>query len=827
MVDPKTNTNDKNKNIIWLEEARLKDLHLVGGKNASLGEMMRNITDVKIPDGFIVTTQSYDKFLQHNNLANLIAETLKKIDYDDLSTIQVAGSKIRTLIRTGVWPTDISDGIEKFYHLLSSGYEETETDVAVRSSGTAEDLAGASFAGQQDTYLNIRGSEKLKDAIKRCFASLYTDRAISYRSHLKGVLETNVPVKLSVCVQKMVRSDVGSAGVAFSLDTESGFKDIVLINGSWGLGELVVGGNVQPDEFIVFKTKLLQGFPAIIDKKIGSKKTKMIYAPTGLSSGTDVTTTSTIEVETRLKEQQNFCLSDKTVLQLANWVMKIEEYYTKLNNGKWHPVDVEWAYDGKLETLFIVQARPETVHSNKTDDHLFFETYTVTKDSTNINPILSGISVGSKAGLGNARIVRDIHNKSEFKAGDILVAEMTDPDWEPLMKIAAGIVTEKGGRTCHASIVARELGIPAVVGTENCCAILEDGQTVTVSCCEGETGFVYNGLCPIKVDRIDLTKLPKTKTKVMMNIGSPENAFKFAQLPHKGIGLAREEFIISNFIKVHPMALLNYDNLEDQKLKDTIDELTSGYTSCIEYYVDKLAYGISRIAAAYYPHDVVVRFSDFKTNEYVNLLGGYLYEPTEENPMIGWRGASRYYSDKFRDAFGLECIAIKKAREELGLTNIIVMIPFCRTVTECKLVLNTMKEYGLVRGKDGLKVYLMCEIPSNVLLADMFAKYVDGFSIGSNDLTQLILGCDRDSSLVAHIYDERDECVKMMIRRAIHVCHEMKIKIGICGQGPSDFPDFAEFLVEEGIDSISVTPDTLCKTLLTVASIEKKLGIMP
>jgi pyruvate,water dikinase len=640
------------------------------------------------------------------------------------------------------------------------------------------------------------------------FASLFNDRAISYR---KSMNYDTKKVKLSVCVQKMIRSDLASAGVAFSLDTESGCKDLVVINGSWGLGEMVVSGQVKPDEILVFK-KTLQNYPSIIDKKLGEKNEKMIY------SDNPNKRVQTILVEDYKKSK--FCIDDIKALQLAKWVVQIENYYSKLNN-KWTPVDVEWALDGLTNTLYIVQARPETVISRSDHDQLI--EYKMNNNQEK-NIIMTGVAVGDKISKGKVRKMFSLDsrvNNTEFNQGDILVTEITDPDWEPIMKKASAIITEKGGRTCHAAIVARELGVTAIVGTGNCTELLQDNQEITVSCAEGDVGYIYQGLLDFDLIKTNISDIPKIDTKIMMNVASPNEAFKFAKIPNYGVGLAREEFIINNFIKVHPLALLNYEKQKDS-VKKEISKLIRGYKSPVNYYVKKLAYGIARIGAAFYPNDVIVRFSDFKSNEYANLLGGSEYEPHEENPMIGWRGASRYYSDNFKEAFGLECAAIKYVREKLGLQNIIVMIPFCRTIEECEKVLKVMKENGLERGINGLQVYLMCEIPSNVILADEFSKYVDGFSIGSNDLTQLTLGLDRDSELVSDIYNERNPAVKMMLSKVIKTCKNNGTKIGICGQGPSDFPDFAEFLIEEGIDTISLTPDSVIKTTKHIANFQKK-----
>jgi pyruvate,water dikinase len=791
--------------IEWLDNIGINDLELVGGKNASLGEMIQNLSSrgINVPYGFVITTEGYKKFVEYNNLEVKINHHLNQIK-DNTDNISSISSNIREIIQNGVFPLHLRDEIINSYHQLSKKYNTKNTDVAVRSSSTAEDLKDASFAGQLDTYLNVNGENQLLESIKNCFSSLYTERAVSYRKTVdyKGKLG------ISVCIQKMVRSDLGSAGVAFSLDPETGFQKVVVINGSWGLGELVVQGGVKPDEIIVFKPTLIQGYRSIIDKKLGDKQTKIVYSSK---------TNEKVKLVPVSKEKHSkFCISDSQALTLAKWVTIIEKYYSDLY-GVWTPVDVEWAIDNTGE-IYIVQARPETVHSNKTSQVLT-EYHLSDNDK---DKILEGIAVGDKISSGRVKIITSLEDEHSFMEGDVLVTDMTDPDWEPLMIKASAIVTNKGGRTCHASIIARELGINAVVGTGNCTEILQPNQTVTVSCSEGDVGYVYSGEVKYEIVEIDLSELPDIKTDIMFNIASPNNVFRYSFYPAKGVGLVREEFIINNFIKVHPMSLLDYDVL-DNTTKTQIDHLIEGYDNPTDYYVDKLCFGLGRIASAFYPYDVIVRFSDFKSNEYRNLLGGYNYEPQEENPMIGWRGASRYYSPKFQEAFGLECKAIKRLRDTMGLTNIIVMIPFCRTVEECIKVQKIMKKYGLVRGENGLKIYIMCEVPSNVILVDEFCKYVDGFSIGSNDLTQLTLGLDRDSDLVAHIYNERNPSVKAMISQAIQGCKRNNTKIGICGQGPSDYPDFAQFLVEEGIDTISITPDALLKTVLAISEIEQKL----
>jgi len=807
---------EREKLVLWLDEVGIEDIPLVGGKNASLGEMIKALTPkgVHIPEGFVVTSVAYRYFLEYNNLEEKIKEILRGLNVSDVSDLQKRGEKIRELIRSGDFPEDLEEMIKDYYGELSKKFGLETVDVAVRSSATAEDLPDASFAGQQDTFLNVRGIDNLLNAIKKCFASLFTDRAISYRETFGF---DHFQVALSVGVQKMVRSDLASAGVGFSIDTESGFRDVVLITGSYGLGEMVVRGAVVPDEWVVFKPTLAKGYKAIIEKRLGDKQLKMIY---GDSEKKPVKV-----VSVPLKSRDRFCLTDEEVLTLANWIVEIEKYYSE-KNGRWTPMDVEWAKDGVTGELYIVQARPETVHSRK--DHSKITVYKITEppEERQKKLLVSGIAVGRKVAEGKVKVLMSLEEAQRFEEGDILVTDMTDPDWEPIMKKAAAIVTNRGGRTCHAAIVARELGVPAIVGAGNATEVLKEGQRVTVSCAEGSTGYVYDGKISYEVEEIDLSELPMPKTPIMFNIATPEGAFDLSFLPNAGVGLAREEFIINNYIGIHPNALIKFEEIKkkDPELSEEIEKRTKGYEDKKQFYIDKLSYGIARIAAAFYPKPVVVRFSDFKSNEYANLLGGKHFEPTEENPMLGWRGASRYYSESFKEAFGLECLAIKKVREEMGLDNVIVMIPFCRTPEEGKKVLEVMKEYGLEKGKKGLQVYVMCELPSNVILADQFAEIFDGFSIGSNDLTQLTLGVDRDSGLVAHIYDERNEAVKRMVAMAIDAAKRHGIKVGICGQAPSDHPDFAKFLVERGIDTISINPDSILEVIRALYEIENKIG---
>jgi pyruvate,water dikinase len=803
--------------ILNLNEVGMQDLEIVGGKNASLGEMIQNLSKlgIAIPGGFIITVKAYRDFISYNKLDQIIPELIAEMKEDDIESLGLTGKKIRTLIENGSFPEELSQQIARAYQALSDHHGQFNVDVAVRSSATAEDLPDASFAGQQETYLNICGQAALLVAIRNCFASLFTDRALSYRENLNF---DHFQIGLSVCIQKMVRSDLAASGVAFSLDTESGFREAIIINASYGLGELIVQGAVSPDEFIVFKPALKNGFHALIEKKLGNKNRKMVYGKTKEER------VKTIAVEAAAQEL--FCISDEMALQLSKWILLIEDHYSAKKGG-WCPMDIEWAVDGISGELFIVQARPETVHSRKKTGMI--TEYSISDKYREEKVILRGIAVGDKIAGGKVHILNDLKageiHLADFQKGDILVTDMTDPDWEPIMKHAAAIITNKGGRTCHAAIVAREMGVPAIVGCGNATAILQNGQLITASCAEGDAGIVYEGLIPFEKQEFDLSELPETKTPLMLNVASPDTAFHYSHFPNKGVGLAREEFIINNYINVHPMALLRHRELNDPELSSKIHSMIRGFKNEEAFFIDKLSYGIARIGAAFYPNKVIVRFSDFKSNEYMNLLGGKYFEPIEENPMIGWRGASRYYSAEYKEAFGLECKAIKKVREEMGLDNIIVMIPFCRTPKELQRVYEVMEEYGLIRGENGLEVYLMAELPSNIILAEQFAAHIDGFSIGSNDLTQLVLGLDRDSSLVAHLYDERNEAVKSMISSLIRTAKRMDVKVGICGQGPSDFPDFAKFLVEEGIDTISVTPDSFFKTVQAIYEIEDKISI--
>jgi pyruvate,water dikinase len=793
--------------IKWFGDLKIQDVPLVGGKNASLGEMIRNLGEkgVSVPGGFAITAYAYKYTIEKANIDKKIKEILSDLDTHNVHNLAERGEKIRNLIKNTPIPEELSKEIKKYYKEMEKQYGDN-VDVAVRSSATAEDLPDASFAGQQETYLNVRGEEELLERVRECFASLFTNRAISYRTD-KGF--DHFSVYLSVGIQKMVRSDLASSGVMFSIDTESGFGDAVYITGAYGLGENVVQGAVNPDQFYVFKPTLKKGFKPIVEKKVGTKEKRMIYGEKG-----------TINKEVSIDDRRKYVIKDDEILTLAKWACIIEEHYKK-------PMDIEWAKDGNTGELFIVQARPETVHSQK--DAAVMQTYVLEETG---NLLAEGEAVGTKIGQGDVNVIESAKDIANFKKGQVLVTDMTDPDWEPIMKIANAIVTNRGGRTCHAAIISRELGIPCVIGTGNGTSKISNGSKVTIDCSEG-VGRIYDGLLKYRMDEIKLDTMPKTKTLIMMNVGVPEKAFQQGQIPNDGVGLAREEFIINSYIGIHPLALLEYNQLKgkansDPKIAEVIkkiDEVSANYEDKIQFFIDTLARGISKIAAGFYPNDVIVRMSDFKTNEYANLIGGYLYEPLENNPMIGWRGASRYYDKKFKPAYSLECKAIKKAREEMGLINIKPMIPFCRTPEEGRKVISIMNENGLVQGENGLEVYVMCEVPSNVVVADQFADIFDGFSIGSNDLTQLTLGLDRDSDIIAHIFDERNDAVKRLVSQVIDCAHKHKPrrKVGICGQAPSDFPEFAEFLVECGIDSISLNPDTVVKTKLRIADTEKKL----
>lgn len=784
------------EHVLGLDAVTMKDLDKVGGKNASLGEMITHLSQlgIKVPGGFATTAASFQAFLGQESLNKTIYQTLDSLDVDNVNALQKAGEAIRESIINTPFLPEMEAAVKTHYLAMCDGGDAIS--VAVRSSATAEDLPDASFAGQQETYLNVVGVENVLHAMKHVFASLFNDRAIAYRVH-QGFKHDEV--SLSCSVQRMVRSDRAASGVMFSLDTESGFDEVVFITSSYGLGEMVVQGAVNPDEFYVYKPALQAGKQSIVRRNLGSKKEQMVFADNPKQK-------EWVSVE-KVPEQKRlqFSLSDNEIERLAQYAVTIEKHYGR-------PMDIEWGKDATDGELYILQARPETVKSQHQSRVL--ERYELQKRGT----ILSeGRSIGQRIGQGTARIIRDISHMDKIQKGDVLVTDMTDPDWEPVMKRAAAIVTNRGGRTCHAAIIARELGIPAVVGCGDATQTIKDGDEVTVSCAEGDTGYIYQSLLPFEVKRIDVENMPELPVQVMLNVGNPDRAFAFHAVPNSGVGLARLEFLISNTIGIHPKALLQFDSLKDKALKKTIEDRVSAYASPVEFYVERLKEGIATIACAFAPKKVIVRLSDFKSNEYANLIGGNLYEPDEENPMLGFRGASRYVSSSFEDCFALECQAVKRVREEMGLTNVEVMIPFVRTVDEAKEVIDVLAEHGLRRGEHGLRIIMMCELPSNAICAEQFLRYFDGFSIGSNDLTQLTLGLDRDSGLVAHRFDERDPAVKAMLHLAIKACKTHNKYIGICGQGPSDHKDFAKWLMSEGIDSLSLNPDSVLETCLFLA----------
>jgi len=810
------------KFILWLNEISKEDVLLVGGKNASLGEMYNRFAKIKnqkskikinVPDGFALTTKAYWHFLEENKIDQKLKEVFKKFNPKSIKSLQETGKEARTLILKADFPEDLKKKLIEAYRKLEEEYGEP-TEVAVRSSGVSEDQPGASFAGQFESFLNTSGEKDLLEAIKKCLASTFNDRAIIYREEKKF---PQLKFALSVGIQKMVRSDLASSGIIFTLDTETGFKNVILINSIWGVGEMIVKGKITPDQFYVFKptlrlASLAQGKPykPIIIKNLGRKTKKYIYAKGG----------GLREVSVPQKDQMKFSLTDEEILTLARWAIIIENHYK-------YPQDIEWAKDGKTGQLFIVQSRPETVFTpKKIQSYEEYEIKTAKK-----KPILTGIAIGNKIGQGKVHIIENVSKISEFKKGEVLVTKMTDPDWVSVFPLASAIVTDEGGKTAHAAIVSRELGLPCIVGTREATKVLKTGQEITVDCTSGSEGRIFEWKVPFEVKRYDLKAIPKLKTKIMINIGAPDIAFKTSFLPNDGVGLARIEFILAEKIRIHPLALYHYEKIKNQKskIKNTnqiskiireIEKITVGYKNKKQYFIDELAEGISQIAAAFWPKPVIVRFSDLKTSEYRALIGGELFEPEEANPMLGWRGASRYYDEKFRPAFEIECQALKKAREVFGLKNIWPMVPFCRTVEEGKKVLDLMAKNGLKRGEDGLKVIVMCEIPSNVILAEEFLEIFDGFSIGSNDLTQLVLGLDRDSAIVAKVGDERNEAVKEMIKKVIKICNEKKKYCGICGEAPSNFPEFAEFLMKEGIESMSLSPEAVIKTILNLAKIK-------
>ncbi len=786
----------------------MNDVGLVGGKNASLGEMYQNLTQLglKIPNGFSTTRDAYELLLAQNNLAQRIDAQMSDLNIEDVAQLQSCGKALREMILNEPLPTELVTEITEAYKQLSASYKESNIDVAVRSSATAEDLPDASFAGQQESFLNIRGELSLLIHVRKCFASLFTDRAISYR-HSRGFDYRQVA--LCVGIQKMVRSDQASSGVMFTLDTQSGNANVIMINAIFGLGENIVGGRVNPDEFFVFKPSLKANKSAIIKRQLGSKEMKMIYDDK----------LKTLNVSTTLNERARFSLNDEEVVTLARNALIIEEHYATA-------MDIEWAKDTSQGEFYIVQARPETVHSRRlhSKQSVAIKKYTLKEDTNNRTALISGLAIGEKIGVGVVKIIHDLSEACRFNAGEVLVTDITDPNWEPLMKKAAAVVTNKGGRTCHAAIVAREIGVSTIVGTSNAMDVLQDGVEVTVCCAEGEKGNVYQGVIDFEIESIDLQNLQEPKTKLFMNVGNPEQALSLAAIPNQGVGLARMEFIINNHIQAHPMALYDMHKGKYVKGSEKIQQLMQGFFDPKHFFMDKLSAGIGMIAAAFYPKPVIVRTSDFKTNEYKHMLGGEAYETDEENPMIGFRGASRYYSDAYKEAFKWECIALKKVRDEMGLSNVKLMIPFVRTPDEGRRVIAIMNEMGLVQGQNDLEIYAMCEIPSNVIFAEEFLKVFDGYSIGSNDLTQLTLGVDRDSTLVAHIFDERNEAVKRMLKLAIDACKKADKYIGICGQAPSDYPEITEFLVENGISSISLNPDSILKMRQVVVDIESRLS---
>ena len=795
---PLENKNMRKKQalILFLNQISKEDVPLVGGKNASLGEMYSKLSrkGINVPFGFCLTSKAYFYYLKANGIDKKLKELFKDLNISDIKKLKQIGKEARNLILKADFPKDLEKKILKSYQKLNQFYQTKDLEVAVRSSATAEDLPSASFAGQHESYLNVKGEKELLLAIKKCFASLFNDRAIVYREE-KGF--SHFKVGLSVGVQKMVRSDLASSGVMFTLDTETGFDKVVLINSIFGVGEMIVKGRVVPDTFYVFKETLKENFRPIIVKNLGRKTRKYVFKKEG----------GLKEVKVPLKDQKRFSLEDDEVLTLAKWAMEIEKHYGRAQ-------DIEWAKDGKEGKLYIVQSRPETVHSLKKRSFIYREYQIKTKKA----PILTGIAVGDKIGEGRVHVIKDVSKISEFKRGEVLVTRMTDPDWVSIFPLASAIITQEGGPTCHAAIVSRELGIPCIVGVKDVLKVLKTGDYVTVDCTQGREGRIFLGKVDYEVKEYDLKKIPKLRTKIMLNVGVPETSFRLSFLPNDGVGLAREEFIIAQKIKIHPLALYHFEKLKNKKLKNKIEALTFGYKDKRKFYIDKLAEGIAQIAAAFYPKKVIVRFSDFKTNEYRNLIGGELFEEKEENPMIGWRGAARYYDEKFRPAFEMEIEAIKKVRDVFGLKNVAVMIPFCRTPEEGRKVLKILEEKGLKQGKDGLEVYVMCEIPSNVILVEKFLDIFDGMSIGSNDLTQLTLGIDRDNAKIAHIGNEKNEAVKEEIKKVIQVCRKRKKYLGICGDAPSSFPDFAQFLFDLKIPSMSLSPDAVLKIIATLIS---------
>ncbi|ACD83642.1 phosphoenolpyruvate synthase [Candidatus Methylacidiphilum infernorum] len=799
-----------NNYIRWYHDISLQDICHVGGKNASLGEMTRELSfnGIVVPKGFAIIGWAYDQYIKYNGLRSIINEYINKLDYNNINDIKNASKNIKKCIINGKFPREIKSSIIEAYHILSQEYNTNEVDVAVRSSATAEDLPNASFAGQQDTFLNIKGEERLLHSIKLCYASIYSDRVLLYR---KEMGYDTLKISMSVGIQKMVRSDLAYSGIMFTIEPESGFKNIIVINASYGLGENIVRGNVNPDEYYIFKELIHSRYNPVIKKVLGRKEKKLIY------SNTNNNEINLIDIDVPIIDRNKYVLSKEEVITLSKWGIIIEKHYSK-KYGKYTPMDIEWAKDGNDNNIYVLQARPITTKINNENNII-----TIYKIEEKGKVIIEGTRIGEKIINGTIKNIKSINEAHRFNIGDILVTENTDPDWESIMSKASAIITDKGAKTCHAAIICRELDIPAVIGTYNATKILKDDQKVTVVCIEGEKGQVYDGIINYKKDIIKINKKIITQTRVMMNIGNPQKAIQLSSLPNDGVGLARQEFILSNYVKIHPLALIHYNKLSSNDTKNIIDKITENYTNKEEYYIDKLAEGIALIAAAFYPKDVILRLSDFKSNEYINLIGGAEFEPQERNPMIGFRGASRYYNNRYNQAFKLECCAIKKARDEIGLKNIKIMVPFVRTIMEGICVIEELNKNGINQGKNGTEIYMMCEIPSNIILAEEFLNIYDGYSIGTNDLTQLILGVDRDSEIISYIYDERNDAVKKSISNVINVAKKKNKKVGICGEAPSLYEEFLKFLIIEGIDSISVNPSSIQSIKIKVSELEKNI----
>lgn len=798
-----------NSYIRWYHDISLHDICHVGGKNASLGEMTRELAShgIVVPKGYAIIGWAYDQYIKYNGIRSIINDYINKLDYNNINDIKNASNNIKNCIINGEFPSEIKNSIIEAYRILSQEYNTNEIDVAVRSSATAEDLPNASFAGQQDTFLNIKGEERLLHSIKLCYASIYSERVLLYR---KEMGYDTLKISMSVGIQKMVRSDLAYSGIMFTIEPESGFKNIIVINASYGLGENIVRGNVNPDEYYIFKELIHSKYNPVIKKVIGSKEKKLIYRDTNNNN------INIIDIDVPIQDRKKYVLSDEELITLSKWGIIIEKHYSK-KYGKYTPMDIEWAKDGNDNKIYVLQARPITTKINNENNII-----TIYKIEEKGKIIIEGTRIGEKIVNGTIKNIKTINEANRFNIGDILVTENTDPDWEPIMSKASAIITDKGAKTCHAAIICRELGIPAVIGTYNATKILKDDQKVTVVCIEGENGQVYDGIIKYRKDIIKIKKKINTQTRIMMNIGNPQKAIQLSSLPNDGVGLARQEFILSNYVKIHPLALIHYNKISSNDTRYIIDKLTENYNSKEEYYIDKLAEGIALIASAFYPKDVILRLSDFKSNEYINLIGGSEFEPKERNPMIGFRGASRYYNNRFNQAFKLECCAIKKVRDEIGLKNIKIMVPFVRTIIEGICVIEELKKNGINQGKNGTEIYMMCEIPSNIILAEEFLNIYDGYSIGTNDLTQLILGVDRDSEIISYIYDERNDAVKKSISNVINVAKKKNKKVGICGEAPSLYEDFLKFLIIEGIDSISVNPNSIQSIKIKVSEMEKK-----